>query len=305
MPLATTFRRWRVALGGLAAALALTFVVGTPEGRTATAEFLAQFRSQRFVAIPLDPSQERSGLAPLEHLGTVRDTRPSKSGEEVATVEEASRRVGFQVKQPEATTMPADLNRAPKVMVAPAHEVRFTFDRDKAREYYRSVGRPEVSLPDKFHGVSLVVQVPAAALLAYEGRDELGLPSGARRDLQKTGSGKTPSLMVGQAGELKVGVDGNVSLEELREFLLGLPGLPPEAVQQLRAIQDWRTTLPIPVPADKVNWQQVNIGGGQGLLLADNTGAGGGAIWQRDGRIYGVFGAAKADEIRRVADGLR
>lgn len=297
--------RWRVALGGLAAAVAMTFVVGTPEGRTAAADLLAQFRSQRFAVVSVDSTGNRDGLAQLERLGTVQGNRPNKSGEEVRNVEEASRRVGFGVKQPDPTSLPEGVSRTPKVMAMPAHEVRFTFDRDKAREYFRSVGRSDMTLPDKYHGVSLVVQVPAAALLTYDPVDGFGVPSGAGRDLQKTGLGRAPGLAIGQSSEVKVGVDGNVPLEELRDYLLGLPGLPPETVQQLRAIQDWRNTLPIPVPVDRMAWQQASIGGGQGLLFADNTGAGSAAIWQRDGRIYGVAGAANADQLRRVADALR
>ena len=84
--------------------------------------------------------------------------------------------------------------------------------------------------------------------------------------------------MVGAARELEVGVEGNVSLAELREFLLTLPDLPPETVRQLRAIEDWRTTLPIPVPVDQIAWQPVTIAGGPGLLLADDSGIGSGAL---------------------------
>src|SRR5438105_2870471 len=42
--------RWRVALVGTVAAALLGLVVGTPVGRDAAAQFLAQFRSQRFAA---------------------------------------------------------------------------------------------------------------------------------------------------------------------------------------------------------------------------------------------------------------
>ncbi|MBI4494932.1 MAG: hypothetical protein HY690_19330 [Chloroflexi bacterium] len=292
MTLAHTFHRWRFALGGLAAALVLAFLVGfTPQGQTAAAQFLAQFRSQRFAPVTFDPKQTTaSPLFQLERLGTVQGGPPNQQstfGAEVKTVAEASQRVGFQVKQPDPATLPAGLARTPSIMVTPATEFRFTFDRDKARSYFQSIGHPEVSLPDRFHGASLVVSVPAAALLTY------------------TGSDNSMGLLIGETGELTVGVDGQVSLDELREFLLGLPGLPPETVRQLRAIQDWRTTVPIPIPVDQIRWQQTTIAGGQGLLLADNSGLGSAALWQRDGRVYGVAGPMKAAELQRVADSLR
>ena len=134
------------------------------------------------------------------------------------------------------------------------------------------------------HGATLVVGLPAAVFLQYP------------RSTHEVG------LVVAEAGELAVGVEGNVTLDELREFLLGLPDLPPETVQQLRAIQDWRNTLPIPVPMDRIHWQQVTIAGGPGLLLADNSGLGSGAIWQRDGRVYGYKAYQVLHPGPRVAD---
>jgi hypothetical protein len=281
-------RRWRVAAAGIAAALALTLLAGTPEGRTATAQFLAQFRSQRFAVVTIEPGRDRGYLAFLDHLGSVQGgARARAAAETVPSIAEASRRVGFPVQQPDPAALPAGLTPTPKVQVWPASQFRFTFDRQKAQAYFRSTGHPEVSLPERFDGASLVVAVPAAAFLEY------------------TAPGNTQTLMLGQARELEVGVEGNVTLDELRDFLLGLPDLPPDTVRQLRAIEDWRTTLPIPVPVDQIAWQQTTIAGGPGLLLADNTGIGSGALWQRDGRVYAVAGTAQAAEIQRVANSLR
>ena len=279
-------RRWRLMVAGLAAALALTFLVGTPDGRTAAAQFLAQFRSQRFVAVSFDPAR-RSALADLDRLGTIQGERRGRPLQDVASVAEAAQRVGFPIKLPDPATLPAGVSQTPKVSVQAASDFRFTFDRDKAQSYFRASGHPEVNLPARFHGATLVVGLPAAVFLQYP------------RSTHEIG------LVVAEAGELAVGVEGNVTLDELRELLLGLPDLPPETAQQLRAIQDWRNTLPIPVPMDRIRWQQVTVAGGPGLLLADNSGLGSGAIWQRDGRVYGVAGAAPAAVIQRVAENLR
>jgi hypothetical protein len=111
--------------------------------------------------------------------------------------------------------------------------------------------------------------------------------------------------MIGQAREVQVGVEGAASLEEVRAFLLSLPDLPPDLVRQLSSIQDWTSTLPIPVPIDKMTWQETNIGGAQAYILNDNTGLGSGVIWQRDGKIVGVAGPMKATDLRRVAESLK
>jgi hypothetical protein len=112
-------------------------------------------------------------------------------------------------------------------------------------------------------------------------------------------------LLVGQAQPLTIEVQGNVSLEEMRVFLLGLPGLSSQTVRQLQAIDDWQRTLPIPIPVDRVNWQRTTVGGAPALLLGDNSGLGSVVIWQKDSQLYGVGGGYSAREVQRVADGLR
>ena len=88
-------------------------------------------------------------------------------------------------------------------------------------------------------------------------------------------------------------------------FLLGLPNVPPDLARQLRSMQDWTTTLPIPVPVDRATWQETTIAGAPAYILNDNTGLGSGVIWQRDGRIIGVAGPMKATELRRIAESLK
>src|SRR5207302_1523511 len=145
-------------------------------------------------------------------------------------------------------------DQAPQVQVIPANEFRYTFDKSKASAYYRSQNRPQVNLPDKLDGATLVVSTPAAAILQYSARDS------------------HQALVVGQSGELVVSVEGKVTLDELRDFLLSLPGLPKETTDQLKTIKNWNETLPIPIPTDKINWKTETFKGSQGLLLNDNTG---------------------------------
>src|SRR5207253_1156414 len=115
---------------------------------------------------------------------------------------------------------------------------------------------------DQFDGATLVLSLPAAALLEYRRGTEQG-------------------LMIGQTSEITAGIDGKVSLDEMREFLLGLPGLSPDTVRQLRDIKDWRNTLPLPVPADKLDWKTIRIDRGDALLFQEKTGLGSAVIWLR------------------------
>lgn len=297
MTLALPFQRWRVAMSGLAAALLLMAVVGTPQGRGAAAQMLAQFRGDRFVAVPLSTGQVaniEATLSELERLGAVQGLDTAPEMRTVASIAEASEFVGFPVQQPDAAALPAGVSSTPTaIRVLPAHELRFTFDREKARAYYQSIGRGSLSLPERFHGASIVVNTPPGVLLEYRGAG------------QSADESSTFGLVIGQAGVLTAGTEGGVTLDEVREFFVDLPGLSRETARQLRAINDWQTTLPIPIPAEQIAWQRATIAGSSGLLLNDNTGLGSAAIWQRDGRIYGIVGAVKAREIQRVAETLR
>ncbi len=297
MTLALPFLRWRAVMTGLAVALVLMLVLGTPQGRGAAAQFLAQFRGERFAAVSLSTNQIANieeTLSELERLGKVSGIDTAPELRTVASIADASRFVGFPVVEPDPATLPTGTSRTPTaVRVMSAHQVRFTFDLDQARAYYQSIGRNNITLPDRFHKASLVVNTPSAVLIEYRSGDApVDTPFGF-------------GLVVGQAGTVTAGTEGSVKLEEFREFLLGLPGLSPETMRQLRAIDDWQTTLPVPIPVRHINWQQATIAGSPGLLLNDNTGLGSAAIWRCDGRIFGIAGAMKARELHHVAESLR
>jgi hypothetical protein len=206
--------------------------------------------------------------------------------ERVGSAAEASARVGFPVVLPKPGTLPSGLNATPTFEVSTATELRFTYQHAKAREYVRRVGRPDFPLSERFDGATLVIHVPAGVLQNYRGGDQ------------------NRNLVIGQAGEVTAGVEGNVGLDELRDYLLGFPGMPDEAVRVLRGVPDWRSVMPVPVPLDRVSGQSVTVGGVSGLMIADNTGLGSGVIFNRDGRLYGVAGNYRSNEILAVANGL-
>ncbi|MGE0543971.1 MAG: anti-sigma factor [Dehalococcoidia bacterium] len=297
-PPVSRFRRWRVAVAGMAAALALIAFAVTPPGREVTAQIMSQFRSERFEAVPLTAVQLENlakTLAQLEQVGTVEGVEALGNGAmEVDSVAEAEQLAGFALKQPDAATLPQGYDATPStISVIPAATARFTFDDAKARAYFQSIGRAEVELPPRFDGASIVVNTPPVVLMLFT-RDGASGPADF-----------AIPLVVGQAGTLTVDAAGGVTLEELRDFLLDLPGLSPETVTQLRNIQDWQSTIPIPVPVDLVSWRRTTVAGGPGLALADTMGIGSVLIWQRDGFMHGVGGVGSPGDIQRIADGLR
>ncbi|HEV2917768.1 MAG TPA: hypothetical protein VG673_00780, partial [Actinomycetota bacterium] len=249
----------------------------------------------RFEVLSVDPAQANQVERVLTGLvdtgvftgGALRDGSGFGEPRVAADRAEAARLAGFAVPVVDPAVLPKGVDRTPRhLLVSPARELRLTFDRDKALAYLRSHGRPDARLPERFDGTQLVVRVPAVVVQQFAGRDG------------------GPAVLVGKAGMLGVDTEGGASLEELREVMLGLPGLPAETVAQLRSIGDWRTTLPIPVPADQVRSAPATVNGAEGLSFADQTGRLHALLWQRDGHIWGVAGVLGADEARDVADSL-
>jgi hypothetical protein len=285
--------RTRVAAAALAAAVALTVLVATPGGRAAAGGFLAQFRSQRLQVVSLDPAQStRLGdvVGELERTGVFTGSASQFEAFEprvAADRAEASRLAGFAVPVVDPAVLPGGVEPDPeRILVSRAREARLTFDRDRALDYLRRNGRPDARLPERFDGTQLVIQLPAAVVQQFAGRDG------------------GPALLVAKAGLLGLDAEGGASLEELREVVLGLPGLPAETVAQLRAIGDWRNTLPLPVPTDEVRWRPTMVEGTEAIGFADQTGRLHALLWQRGGHIWGVAGVLGADEARGVASSL-
>jgi hypothetical protein len=287
--------RTRQVAAALVVALVLTGLVATPGGRAAAAGFLAQFRSQRFEVVPVDPGQANrieDVAADLVETGvfTGDAVRVGGLGEPVVAddLAEAGRIAGFAVPAVDPSALPAGVERTPeRILVSRARQSSVTFDRDRALDYLRRHGRPGATLPERYDGTRLVIQVPAAVVQQFAGRDG------------------GPALLVGKAGTLGLDTEGGASLAELREVLLDLPGLPAETVARLRDVGDWRTTLPLPVPSDEVRWRPATVAGAEALSFADRTGRLRALLWQRDGHIWGVAGILGADEVGDVADSLR
>jgi hypothetical protein len=287
--------RARVAAAALVAALVLTGVVGTPAGRAAASSFLAQFRSQRLQVLSVDPAQANQVervLTGLADTGVFTGAALHGNGgfsepRAAADRAQAARLAGFAVPVVDPAALPKGVDRTPRhLLVSPAREVRLTFDRDAALDYLRRHGRPDARLPERYDGTRLVVQVPAVVVQEFAGRDG------------------GPALLVGKAGTLGMTTEGGASLEELREVVLGLPGLPEDLVAQLRGIGDWRNTLPLPVPAGQVRSSPTTVNGAEALSFADAGGRLHALVWQRDGHIWGVAGVVGSDEARDVANRL-
>lgn len=270
-----------------AAAAVVTIAVGivaTPAGREAAADFLAQFRSERITVVEIDPQTAFGSFDVLGALGTIETTGDIGMMEGLPDVATAEERLGAAITLPNPALLPSGFDPQPQVLYSPPSTVRLDFDRASVESWLADNGGV-LEIPEGLGETTLVVDVPAAVFVAYH-------------------SQSFERLVVGQSDLVTAEAQGPVPLEEVREFLLDLPGLPPSVRAQLAGIEDWRSTLPLPIPTDEIDWTEIDVEGTPAVALRGTSGIGSAILWQSDGWVHGVGGLIDEDTARRLAADL-
>ncbi|MPZ15498.1 MAG: hypothetical protein GEU73_13935 [Chloroflexi bacterium] len=286
----------RVRGGLLATAIlvALAVLVALPGARAIATDLLTQFRVKRFVAVSFDPSQPLSSLPDLSQFGTLDIDHMSRP-RPVSSAQEASQLAGIPVRLPAALS-PAG---PPQILVTEPATATFTFDVERARTYLASQGETSFSVPDRFDGATLTASIPPLVTAQYADNSAPAVPRGIKTLIGESG------VTVVQAQSPTISVTGAVTLDDLRELLLSMPGLPDDVKAQLQSIGDWTSTFPVPVPTGLGISREVAVNGEPGLLIADDTGLGGVILWTSGTTVYGVAGAHTADDLFGIAGSLR
>lgn len=293
MLLSRPFAHRRATLLGLAGALVLCTFLALPEGQAFAAKLLVLFRGETIKAVPTDMAHIKNAydtLYELQEIGTLDGKVPS-SLTLVSNVAQAATLSKQTLVQP--NVLPTGLDKTPKAQAIAPTTVTLTLHKPKADAYFQSVGS-SLRMPGNLNNAQLIVNFPGVALLEYTGAN------GGR-------------LLLGQAGQLQINLSDNSSttIDEVRAFLLSMPGLSPDTVTALKNITDWTSTIPLTVPTDKAGWSSTSVSGtfgGQGVILNDNSGIGSALLWQtKDGQSsLGVAGyGLKAADLTSIAGSLK
>jgi hypothetical protein len=114
----------------------------------------------------------------------------------------------------------------------------------------------------------------------------------------------TPELIVAVSGPLSVDVaEGGMALSDVRDFLLAVPGLPAGLVSQLQGIDDWQSTLPIPIPVEEGSAHTVQLGETEAVSFAVD-GFGVGYLWVDGDVIVGVVAERGSRLLEDVVDDM-
>ncbi|MHB8621591.1 MAG: hypothetical protein ACYDAG_18855 [Chloroflexota bacterium] len=297
----------------IAAALLLAISLFTSPMQSLAAQFLTIFRVQDFAVINMPQgSGGNFGYGTVPNLTKFGDmagnmTRPQPAP--VTSLAAASSAVGFAVATP--SSLPNKLPAQPSsIRVSPGQTVGFTFRAAKAKAYLASIGESNFSLPPKFDGASLQLHIQPAVVLAY-GAIPSASPAASPRASGRSGEAARGKAFFSSGGivlaETKApSLDSSgVSSDDMRNFLLSLPGLPPQTRAELSAIGNWQNTLPIPVPPG-VTASKTRVNGSPAVLYGDPHNAiANGIVWQSNGIIYGAAGSLSQPQLVTLAGSVK
>lgn len=289
----STNHRWITAA---AAAVIVVSVAFSPISSAAN-DLLGVFRVQKFAAVTIDPSQlpmlpDFGKLGGMPQLPAAVPASAASHVKEV-TLDQAAQAVDFPLKR--AQSLPAQLGGQSRTFVTSAAEFSYTVNLANVEGQLAKAGMGDFKLPPSLDGATIKAQVPPTVISIYGAMAAAKTDTGAQAP---TG----PFLIIGQGRGPSLEVPESVDIESLRMEVLALPILPADIARQLKAIDDWRHTLIIPVRPG--THRDVTIAGAPGLLIS-HPDEGYTVLWQRDGVVFGLYGNLSESEMTRIATALR
>ena len=307
------------AVGLLAAAAIVLALVFTPIG-TLAQSFLTIFEPHQFVAINVSKG-ELQYMPDLASFGTMAQ-RGAAQHREVATPQEAFALTRIAPRLP--GYLPQGLPQPVHYVVVSPVSASFQFSAAKARAFAQAAHKPVPPMPRDLDGSVLSLHAGPMFVIVYGTLP----PAPVRRDAAAhvTAGGTTevagntpgqhvqhiehddvsdmPTLAIVEAVAPRLYSTG-ATTREIEGYLLSMPGVAPQLADEIRAIGDPSTTMPIPVPIDKAYSQYVAVDGARGLAVGDDTGVGGIIVWQKNGIVYGVGGGLPQRTLMEIAQSLR
>jgi hypothetical protein len=257
-------------------------VVLAGAGTAAANGWLPIFRTERVAPLELSKADLRA-VPDLDAYGDL-DITGEPGVHTVPDAAVAAEETGLNV--PEVLDLPRGVSGEPRYEVGGELRATFTFSTERAR---RTADEADQTLPTPPSGLD----GSAVRLIAGPGVAAIWSQSSG-----------LPELVVGRA-VAPTGASSGVAFETVRDYLLSLPGLAEDTAAALRAFNADGTTLPLPVPADRVRTSTARVRGVQATVLETRDRSAAAVVWVEQGIITLVGGTLDADEVLSVARGLR
>jgi anti-sigma factor RsiW len=279
-----TMRRWRpLAAGAMVVVMALV-LVAVPPARAVARQFLALFRVQQVVVLPVSPDalRDNPALEAIEERLDRADVRAVAAPDPVAVEgrAEAEAMSGFSVREPAA--LPGNGDTTYEVVGYTQYVM--SYSRDMLVMLYELAGMDASLVPEDLPDGDVSVVVEGAVRIS-RGRTEV---------LQ------APSPVV----EYPEGIDART----IGEAGLRVLGYAPDDARALSERIDWTATAVVPVPVGEVVTREVTVAGAEGLLLVPTGDTewseASVLVWERDGILYMVRGPLDQATLLDIAESM-
>jgi hypothetical protein len=280
-------RRARPVWAALAVIAILAIALAVPSVRAIANNFLGLFRVQQFSVIQVDESQLESQLSDstINQMQAMFSDSVSINGGgapvPVASPVEASQQSGFGVR------LPAEAPAQVSYEVQPGLSASMPIDVRQAQAILDELGHSDVRLPNSLDGQIIEVDIPTAVVANYgdcqaqpTNNDPDGPPP-IKAGLNCVNFVQVPSPTISAPPDLDINQLGQAMLEVL--------GMSPEEAAQFAQNIDWTSTLVVPVPRYRAQYEEVQVDGVQGTLLS-SAGGNYALLWVKNGIVYAITG---------------
>jgi len=243
---------------------------------------------------------DMQSLSQLADYGNVTWTK-QPSLQVVTSAADASAAAGG-LKAPTVGSLPKGVSSTITYVAMSQGQAVFTFDASKASAAAAKQGKTLPALPRGIDGAQLTVTFGPAVGEIF---GDLKQPSSGNSSSGNSPSDiNLPQLVVG-VSSAPTAVSTQVSLKQMEDYLVSMPGVSKELRAAIKAIGDPSTTLPIPIPIQYATSTTVTVQGVKGVALGDNTGVGSGVIWVKNHEVFAVAGSIKQTDAISIANNLK
>jgi hypothetical protein len=259
------------AAGSPVLAGAAVAVVMAGAGTAAANDWLVAFDTQRVQPLWISTSD----LVTLPDLDDYGDVVVTGDGELRTVPDAATAEAETGLDVPEVTELPRGVGGEP------VHQVG---DRVEATLTFGSGGDPLPNPPEGLEGSRLQLVVGPGVASVW------------------TSASGMPAMIVART-VVPSATSSGVRFETARDYLLSLPGVPDDLAAQLRSGDG--STLPLPLPADRVTTTPTHVDGLPATLVRSNDRSLSAVVWVEHGVVTVVAGSLDDNEVLSVAEGLQ
>jgi hypothetical protein len=277
------------------------------------AGFLGLFRVQQVTILPINSNtiqnlqnnQDISKAVSQLFSDSVTTTRPATQPQQVPDTATASKLAGFEVRQWKDSSLPA------VTTVSSGQAFTFTVNRARAQQILTSLGNNTLQLPQNIDGAKISVDIPSGVSTTYGDCPVMrfeGSGDGSGPVVRPTAAPASDCLVLLQIPSPTINTPSSIDPAQLAAIGLQALGMSADEAQSFSQKVNWSTTLVIPIPTGEVSYQDVQVDGAQGYVLAPVKGSAAArysVVWVKNGVIYSVAGSGDPAQGLALANDLQ